>query len=283
MAGFVLSAIVYKRHFRWPILSTDKMEERLVFSKSKDDKTNQQIDMERIPNHIAIIMDGNGRWAQQRHLPRVAGHKQGMQTVKKVTIAASELGVKVLSLYAFSTENWKRPSSEVSYLMQLPVRFFSTFVPDLIKHNVKVTVMGDITKLPESTQKAVQNAMEDTADCNGMILNFALNYGSRDEITRAAKQIATEVKTGKIDVGDIDENTISNHLMSEQLGEFADPDLLIRTSGEERISNFMLWQIAYSELEFVPEHWPDFDGKSLENAISLFQSRHRRFGGLKNQ
>lgn len=283
MAGFVLSAIVYKRHFRWPILSTDKMEERLVFSKSKDDKTNQQIDMERIPNHIAIIMDGNGRWAQQRHLPRVAGHKQGMQTVKKVTIAASELGVKVLSLYAFSTENWKRPSSEVSYLMQLPVRFFSTFVPDLIKHNVKVTVMGDITKLPESTQKAVQNAMEDTADCNGMILNFALNYGSRDEITRAAKQIATEVKTGKIDVGDIDENTISNHLMSEQLGEFADPDLLIRTSGEERISNFMLWQIAYSELEFVPEHWPDFDGESLENAISLFQSRHRRFGGLKNQ
>ncbi|MBD5807315.1 isoprenyl transferase [Lactobacillus sp. 0.1XD8-4] len=259
------------------------MEERLVFSKSKDDKTNQQIDMERIPNHIAIIMDGNGRWAQKRHLPRVAGHKQGMQTVKKVTIAASELGVKVLSLYAFSTENWKRPSSEVSYLMQLPVRFFSTFVPDLIKHNVKVTVMGDITKLPESTQKAVQNAMEDTADCNGMILNFALNYGSRDEITRAAKQIATEVKTGKIDVGDIDENTISNHLMSEQLGEFADPDLLIRTSGEERISNFMLWQIAYSELEFVPEHWPDFDGESLENAISLFQSRHRRFGGLKNQ
>ena len=135
------------------------MEEQLVFSKSKHDEINQQLDMERIPNHIAIIMDGNGRWAQKRHLPRVAGHKQGMQTVKKITIAASELGVKVLSLYAFSTENWKRPSSEVSYLMQLPVRFFSTFVPDLVKHNVKVTVMGDITQLPEATQKAVKDAM----------------------------------------------------------------------------------------------------------------------------
>lgn len=132
-----------------------KMEEQLVFSKSKHNEINQQLDKDRIPKHIAIIMDGNGRWAQKRHLPRVAGHKQGMQTVKKITIAASELGVKVLSLYAFSTENWKRPSSEVSYLMQLPVRFFSTFVPDLVKHNVKVTVMGDITQLPEATQKAV--------------------------------------------------------------------------------------------------------------------------------
>lgn len=140
-----------------------KMEEQLVFSKSKHDEINQQLDMDRIPNHIAIIMDGNGRWAQKRHLPRVAGHKQGMQTVKKITIAASELGVKVLSLYAFSTENWKRPSSEVSYLMQLPVRFFSTFVPDLVKHNVKVTVMGDVTQLPEATQKAVKDAMADTA------------------------------------------------------------------------------------------------------------------------
>lgn len=133
-----------------------KMEEQLVFSKSKHDEINQQLDMDRIPNHIAIIMDGNGRWAQKRHLPRVAGHKQGMQTVKKITIAASELGVKVLSLYAFSTENWKRPSSEVSYLMQLPVRFFSTFVPDLVKHNVKVTVMGDVTQLPEATQKLLK-------------------------------------------------------------------------------------------------------------------------------
>lgn len=260
-----------------------KMEEQLVFSKNKNDKINQQLDMERIPNHVAIIMDGNGRWAQKRHLPRVAGHKQGMQTVKEVTIAASELGIKVLSLYAFSTENWKRPSSEVSYLMQLPVRFFSTFVPDLVKHNVKVTVMGDITRLPESTQQAVRDAMADTANCDGMILNFALNYGSRDELTQAAQKLAEDVKSGSLDITDITETTFSNYLMSAQLGEYADPDLLIRTSGEKRISNFMLWQIAYSELEFVSEHWPDFNAKSLENAIIAYQGRHRRFGGLKNQ
>lgn len=254
-----------------------------MFSKNKSEANDQQLDLERIPNHIAIIMDGNGRWAQKRHLPRVAGHKQGMQTVKKVTIAASDLGVKVLSLYAFSTENWKRPSSEVNYLMQLPIRFFSTFVPDLVKHNVKVAVMGDITKLPEQTQKAVKDAIADTADCNGMVLNFALNYGSRDEITRAMQEIGQAVKEGQIDPMTIDEQMLSQHMMSAQLGENADPDLLIRTSGEERISNFMLWQIAYSELEFVPEHWPDFDGESLKNAIIEFQGRHRRFGGLKNQ
>ena len=179
-----------------------------MFSKNKSEANDQQLDLERIPNHIAIIMDGNGRWAQKRHLPRVAGHKQGMQTVKKVTIAASDLGVKVLSLYAFSTENWKRPSSEVNYLMQLPIRFFSTFVPDLVKHNVKVAVMGDITKLPEQTQKAVKDAIADTADCNGMVLNFALNYGSRDEITRAMQEIGQAVKEGQIDPMTIDEQML---------------------------------------------------------------------------
>lgn len=259
------------------------MEEQLVFSKKNDEIANLELDRTRIPAHIAIIMDGNGRWAQKRHLPRIAGHKQGMQTVKKVTIAASELGVKVLSLYAFSTENWKRPTSEVNYLMQLPIRFFNTFVPDLMKHNVRVTVMGDITKLPQATQQVVNDAMKDTAACTGMILNFALNYGSRDEITRASRQIAEEVAVGKLSPDEIDADLFASHLMSAQLGEYADPDLLIRTSGEERISNFMLWQIAYSELEFVPEHWPDFDAKSLEQAIINFQSRHRRFGGLTNQ
>nr|WP_267201816.1 isoprenyl transferase [Limosilactobacillus kribbianus] len=254
-----------------------------MFSSKKDVSQEQALDMSRIPAHIAIIMDGNGRWAQKRHLPRVAGHKQGMQTVKTVTMAASDLGVKVLSLYAFSTENWKRPSSEVNYLMQLPIRFFSTFVPDLVKHNVRVMVMGDTTRLPEATQKAVNDAIKDTADCDGMVLNFALNYGSRDEITRAVKQIASEVQDGQLDPANITEQTISDHLMSAPLGELADPDLLIRTSGEERISNFMLWQIGYSELEFVDEHWPDFDGDSLKRAIIDFQGRHRRFGGLVNQ
>lgn len=254
-----------------------------MFSSKQDVDKESQLDMSRIPGHIAIIMDGNGRWAQKRHLPRVAGHKQGMQTVKKVAIAASDLGVKVLSLYAFSTENWKRPSSEVNYLMQLPIRFFSTFVPDLVKHNVRVMVMGDTTRLPAATQQAVQNAIADTAHCNGMVLNFALNYGSRDEITRAVKAIAAEVQDGRCQPGAITAQTISDHLMTAPLGKLADPDLLIRTSGEERISNFMLWQIGYSELEFVPEHWPDFDGAALKRSIIEFQGRHRRFGGLVNK
>lgn len=254
-----------------------------MFSKKEVASQAATIDMERIPQHVAIIMDGNGRWAQKRHLPRVAGHKQGMQTVKTVTIAASKLGVKVLTLYAFSTENWKRPSSEVNYLMQLPIRFFSTFVPDLIKNNVRVMVMGDISRLPVPTQKAVKDAIEDTADCDGMVLNFALNYGSRDEITRAIKAVATEVADGKLSPEAITDQVVSDHLMTAPLGKLADPDLLIRTSGEERISNFLLWQLAYSELEFVPEHWPDFDEESLKKAIIEFQGRHRRFGGLKNK
>lgn len=254
-----------------------------MFAKKDPVSENMAIDMERIPHHIAIIMDGNGRWAQKRHLPRVAGHKQGMQTVKTITIAASNLGVKVLTLYAFSTENWKRPSSEVNYLMQLPIRFFSTFVPDLVKNNVRVMVMGDIQLLPAKTQQAVNDAVADTANCDGMVLNFALNYGSRDEITRAVQEVAAAVQAGTISPEAIDEELVSQHLMTAPLGEFADPDLLIRTSGEERISNFLLWQLAYSELEFVPEHWPDFDAESLKRAIIEFQGRHRRFGGLKNE
>ncbi|WHO86286.1 isoprenyl transferase [Limosilactobacillus oris] len=259
------------------------MEEKRLFAKKDPVSENMAIDMERIPHHIAIIMDGNGRWAQKRHLPRVAGHKQGMQTVKTITIAASNLGVKVLTLYAFSTENWKRPSSEVNYLMQLPIRFFSTFVPDLVKNNVRVMVMGDIQRLPAKTQQAVNDAIADTANCDGMVLNFALNYGSRDEITRAVQEVAAVVQAGTISPEAIDEELVSQHLMTAPLGEFADPDLLIRTSGEERISNFLLWQLAYSELEFVPEHWPDFDAESLKRAIVEFQGRHRRFGGLKNE
>ncbi|WP_301876079.1 isoprenyl transferase [Limosilactobacillus oris] len=259
------------------------MEEKRLFAKKDPVSENMAIDMERIPHHIAIIMDGNGRWAQKRHLPRVAGHKQGMQTVKTITIAASNLGVKVLTLYAFSTENWKRPSSEVNYLMQLPIRFFSTFVPDLVKNNVRVMVMGDIQRLPAKTQQAVNDAVADTANCDGMVLNFALNYGSRDEITRAVQEVAAAVQAGTVSPEAIDEELVSQHLMTAPLGEFADPDLLIRTSGEERISNFLLWQLAYSELEFVPEHWPDFDAESLKRAIIEFQGRHRRFGGLKNE
>lgn len=245
--------------------------------------TTPQLEMDKIPAHVAIIMDGNGRWATRQHLPRIAGHKAGMNTVKKIAIAASDLGVKVLTLYAFSTENWKRPESEVSYLMKLPIRFFNTFVPDLVKHNVRVMVMGHVDGLPAATQKAVKKAIADTADCDGMVLNFALNYGGRDELVCAMKDIAQSVQEGKVSPQQVDEKLIGQYLMTAPLGSVSDPDLLIRTSGEERISNFLLWQIAYSELVFVDQAWPDFDGNSLRAAISTFQHRHRRFGGLVNK
>lgn len=263
-----------------------RIGETAVFSKFKKTQSNSEqapdieLDMHRIPAHIAIIMDGNGRWAQKRHLPRIAGHKEGMQTVKKVTIAASKLGVKVLSLYAFSTENWKRPDDEVNYLMQLPIRFFNTFVPDLIKHNVQVSVMGDINQLPSGTQKAVYDAIDQTKECNGMVLNFALNYGGRDEIVSATQKIAQMAMDGQIKIDQIDESVLSDQMMTSQLGDYEDPDLMIRTSGEERISNFMLWQLAYSEFVFVDTHWPDFNEETLKQTIIEYQGRHRRFGGL---
>ncbi len=256
-----------------------------MFFKSKNDAQHQtkattQLNMDNIPHHVAIIMDGNGRWAKQRHMPRVAGHKQGIETVKTIAIAASHLGVNVLSLYAFSTENWKRPNDEVNYLMQLPVTFFNTFVPDLVKNNVRVTVMGDITKLPEKTQEAVVNAIDDTKDCTGMILNFALNYGGRDEIIHATKEIAKAIKNDQLQIDEIDNQVFEQHLMTNMLGDYQDPEVIIRTSGEQRISNFMLWQLAYSEFVFVDEHWPEFTDESLKNAIAIYQARHRRFGGL---
>ncbi|KAF1296763.1 isoprenyl transferase [Enterococcus sp. JM4C] len=235
-----------------------------------------------IPKHIAVIMDGNGRWAQNRRLPRIAGHKEGMETVKRITKHASKLGVKVLTLYAFSTENWKRPTDEVNFLMQLPVDFFDVFVPELIEENVKVQVMGYKKLLPEHTQKAVKDAIEQTKDNTGMVLNFALNYGSRAEIVTAVQEIAKEIETNQLQSTEITEETIADHLMTNFLSkDLRDPELVIRTSGEERISNFLLWQIAYSELFFTQALWPDFTPNLLEAAIASFQNRDRRFGGLK--
>lgn len=237
-----------------------------------------------IPKHIAIIMDGNGRWAQNRRLPRVAGHKEGMETVKTVTKHASKLGVKVLTLYAFSTENWKRPTDEVNFLMQLPVDFFDTFVPELIKENVRVHVMGYTDLLPAHTQGAVERAMEQTKENTGMILNFALNYGSRAEIVTAVQNITKKIEKETISSDDITEELIADHLMTGFLPvDLRDPELVIRTSGEERISNFLLWQIAYSEFFFTKALWPDFNGELLEMAIASFQNRDRRFGGLKSK
>lgn len=237
-----------------------------------------------IPKHIAIIMDGNGRWAQNRRLPRIAGHKEGMETVKKVTKHASKLGVKVLTLYAFSTENWKRPTEEVNFLMQLPVDFFDTFVPELIAENVQVHVMGYTEYLPAHTQEAVKNAVAQTKDNTGMILNFALNYGSRAEIITATQAMAQEMLDTGASVDSLNEAQMSKHLMTGFLPEeLRDPELVIRTSGEERISNFLLWQIAYSELFFTDALWPDFNGELLEMAIASYQNRNRRFGGLSKK
>ena len=230
-----------------------------------------------IPNHIAIIMDGNGRWAKKRALPRMAGHHEGMKVVRRVTKQANALGVNALTLYAFSTENWKRPKIEVDYLMKLPEEFLTTFLPELIEENVQVRVMGDKNKLPLHTLKAVDKAIEETKANDGLVLNFALNYGSRTEIITAVQEIAKEVELGKLNKDDINESMFSNYLMTQTL---PDPDLLIRTSGEIRLSNFMLWQLAYTEFWFTDVLWPDFNEQCLLQAIHTYQQRGRRFGGV---
>ncbi|APU71214.1 isoprenyl transferase [Companilactobacillus crustorum] len=241
----------------------------------------RQLDPEiSVPKHIAIIMDGNGRWAKKKGQPRIAGHKEGMNNVKTIATAASHLGVKALSLYAFSTENWSRPNKEVSFLMRLPVDFFGTFMPDLIKENIKVMVTGFTDHLPDRTRKVVLKAVEDTKDNTGMILNFAFNYGGRAEIVNAAKNLAIEAVNGSIDPNTIDDSMFAGQLLTNQLGDLADPDLLIRTSGEERISNFMLWQLAYSEMVFDKTYWPEYSVENLIDDIKEFDRRDRRFGSV---
>ncbi|EOR26449.1 isoprenyl transferase [Cytobacillus oceanisediminis] len=233
--------------------------------------------MRQIPEHVAIIMDGNGRWAKKRTLPRIAGHHEGMKCVKRITTSANDLGIKVLTLYAFSTENWKRPKSEVDYIMSLPEQFLGTFLPELIEKNVRVTAIGYTEGLPESTLNSLNHAVEQTKYNTGLQLNFALNYGSRAEIIDAVKNVVKDSETGKIEIDNFSEEMFSTYLMT---GKIIEPDLLIRTSGEVRISNFMLWQIAYSELYFTDVLWPDFSELHLIEAIEEFQNRQRRFGGV---
>lgn len=230
-----------------------------------------------VPEHVAIIMDGNGRWAKKRALPRMAGHREGMKVVKKITKFANHIGVKVLTLYAFSTENWKRPKAEVNYLMRLPVEFLSTFLPELMEENVQVRVMGDQSQLPKHTVNAVQKAIEETKNNTGLILNFALNYGSRTEIIEAVKKIVKDHEVGNLTINDMDEQLFSKYLMTQEL---KDPDLLIRTSGEIRLSNFMLWQLAYTEFWFTDVLWPDFNEEHFMEAINEYKQRVRRFGGI---
>ena len=236
------------------------------------------IDLEKMPTNIAIIMDGNGRWAKSRFLPRTAGHKAGVETIRKVVKEADRLGLQYLTLYAFSTENWKRPKLEVDALMNLLVTYLKNEIDELHKNNVKLTAVGDFEKLPEACVKELHSAMDKTKDNTGVHLNLALNYGGRNDIREAVVEIAKEYKEGKISLEDITEERIKKHLST---GEIPDPDLVIRTSGEQRLSNFLLWDIAYSEFYYTDIHWPDFDGEALEKAIYAYQKRDRRFGGVK--
>lgn len=230
-----------------------------------------------IPEHIAIIMDGNGRWAKKRALPRVAGHHEGMKVVRNITKVANKLGVKALTLYAFSTENWKRPKVEVDYLMKLPEEFLGTYLPELVEENVRVKMIGYKEALPAHTYRAVEHAINTTKENTGLILNFALNYGSRSEIIEAVKGVIKECNNGILNENDITEEVFSKYLMTKGM---KDPDLLIRTSGEIRLSNFMLWQLAYTEFWFTDVLWPDFSEVHLLDAVEAYQHRQRRFGGV---
>ncbi len=238
------------------------------------------IALEQIPRHIAIIMDGNGRWAQKRGLPRLEGHRKGGKTVEKIALDSVSIGIESLTLYAFSTENWKRPKAEVDGLMYLYSQYLVGIRPMMMKNNVRLIHIGLTDRLPAKLIKELNKSMEMTADNSGMILALALNYGSRAEIVDAARKIAQEYKDGSLSLEDIDEQCMSNHLYTAGLAE---PDLLIRTANERRISNFLLWQISYSEFYVTETCWPDFKKDDLEKAIVTYANRIRRFGDVKKQ
>ena len=239
-----------------------------------------KINLDKLPNHIAIIMDGNGRWAKTQGKPRVFGHKNGVTSVREVTEAAAELGINYITLYAFSTENWSRPSFEVNALMTLLVETVKCELKTLKKNNIRLQAIGDLSKLPSRTYKTLMEGIEQTKDNTRMTLVLALNYSSRWEIVEAAKKIASEVQSGKINVEDIDSELFSSNLTTKDI---PDPELMIRTSGEHRISNYLLWQAAYAEFYFTPVLWPDFKKDDFYQAIIDFQSRERRFGMTSEQ
>lgn len=235
-----------------------------------------KIDPEKLPAHVAIIMDGNGRWALEKGLPRREGHRQGVETVRETVRNSSKLGIKVLTLFAFSTENWRRPACEVNYLMSLPEKYFDSELPELVRNNVRVRQIGNSAGLPRRVQKAINDGAEETKNNTGMVLIFALNYGARAEILMAINKLLADQAEGKVK-GEIDEKIFSNYLYTVGI---PDPDLLIRTSGEMRISNFLLWQLAYSELWFTEVYWPDFSRLHLLEAVFEYQQRKRRFGKI---
>ncbi len=233
------------------------------------------IDKKRIPEHIAIIMDGNGRWAKLKGLPKIAGHRAGAAGAEEAIKGCLELGVKVLSLYAFSTENWQRPKKEVNALMTLLGQYLKRYLPKLQKNKIRLFVSGEKSRLPLAIHREIQKVIERTKNNRKLTLNLAINYGGREEILQATRAIASEVKTGACEISQIDQSAFSAHLYTKGL---VDPDLLIRTSGEQRVSNFFLWQICYSELYFSPKLWPDFKKQDLLEAVLDYQKRERRFG-----
>jgi undecaprenyl diphosphate synthase len=249
----------------------------VVPSGSEEQALLRAIDFARLPRHVAVIMDGNGRWAKLRHKPRVEGHRAGIASVRDVVETSARLGLQVLTLYAFSVENWKRPRSEVTTLMGLLKRYLRSELDTLLRNNIRFRVIGRMEELPADVQDELRRGMERTAERSGLLFNIALNYGGRTEITDAVRRLAADVAAGRREPGAIDEDTLSSYLYTAGL---PDPDLLIRTSGEMRVSNFLLWQIAYAEIWVTDVLWPDFRRKHLLQAVADFQKRERRYGGI---
>lgn len=238
----------------------------------------EKINKDRVPNHIAIIMDGNGRWAKQRNLDRTFGHKEGAVSVRSTIESAAKLGISYITLYTFSTENWNRPAEEVDALMSLLIESVSKETPELIKNNIRLKAIGDLDRLPTATRAALDVCIQDTSICTGPTLVLALSYSARWELVEATKKIAAAINSGELT--DVDESTVSDFLTTKGI---PDPDLLIRTGGELRISNFLLWQAAYAEFYFTETLWPDFREESLYEAIADYQCRERRFGKTSEQ
>jgi len=260
------------------MLFKKKSKSEIVDASMSDILDKESVLAKPMPRHIAVILDGNGRWAKQRGKPRVFGHQEGMINVEHVASVASKMGIEVMTLYAFSTENWKRAADEVAFLMKLPITFFDRFAPTLMDLNIKTEIIGNKLELPEELQDAIRRIEDMTSENTGMKLMIALNYGSQNEIVDMVKKVANKVKEEALLVADITPEIVDSHLLTNGLPPV---DLLIRTSGEQRISNFLLWQIAYAELYFTDIAWPDFKEEELYEAVAEFQRRDRRFGGVK--
>lgn len=243
----------------------------------KENTNNFDLDMNNIPKHIAFIMDGNGRWAKQRKMPRTFGHHEGTKTIRNIALECNALGVKAMTVYAFSTENFKRDSKEVEYIFKLPKEFFNLYLKELKENNVQLRYIGHMEMAPEETRNIINDAIEETKNNTGLILTFAFIYGGRDEIVQTTKIIAEQYKNGEISLDDITEDYFESHLMTSDLPSV---DLMVRTSGEYRLSNYLPWQLAYAEFIFDNTLWPDYNKECLYRAIAIYQGRERRFGGV---